>query len=173
MKKNGFTMVELLAVLILLGVLVIIAIPAYLSVYTSIRRENLNSKISNIETAALKYGSSIKDEIKDTDGKCISTSVSELIKNGYLISESDKENAIYNPTNDHALDGTIKVCYNMTTFDIEAYYLTDFNTSTYYYKGEYVLYNGKIYECVINYPGKGGIYATNSSSKKYFELIEY
>ena len=94
MKKNGFTLVELLSVLIILGILVVLTIPAFANIYTGVRRENLNGKITEIKAAALKYGSKIKDEIKDASGSCIETNVAELIEKGYLISESESDNVI-------------------------------------------------------------------------------
>lgn len=41
MKKNGFSLVELLAVLVILGLLLVLLVPGYLQVYSSIRRTTL------------------------------------------------------------------------------------------------------------------------------------
>ena len=174
MKKNGFTLVELLSVLIILGILVVLTIPAFANIYTGVRRENLNGKITEIKAAALKYGSKIKDEIKDASGSCIETNVAELIEKGYLISESESENVIYNTVDNTTLDEQIMICYNIPKFDIEAYYVYNFNSNKYYYKNDMVKYHNpsnnkdEIYKCVIDYPAKGGIYSTNEKSKKYF-----
>lgn len=173
MKKNGFTLVELLATLIILGLLIVLTIPAYTTVYSGIRRENYNGKVSEITAAALKYGSSIKDEIKNANERCVTTTVDFLITKGLLVSESDSSNVIYNPTNEKPLDANIKICYSIPKFDLVAYYIQDFSEEKYYYKGEVVSYNNKMYSCVIDYPGKGGIYATNNKSKKYFEELTY
>lgn len=174
MKKNGFTLVELLSVLIILGLLVVLTVPAFTNVYSGVRRENLNAKLTEIKASALKYGSKIKDEIKDASGSCIETSVAELIEKGYLISESDSENVIYSTVDDKPLDEPILVCYNIPKFDLEAYYVYNFDSNKYYYKNDMVRYHNpstnkdEIYKCVIDYPAKGGIYATNAKSKKYF-----
>lgn len=173
MRKNGFTLVELLSVLIILSLLIVLCIPAYATVYSGIKRENYNSKVNEITLAALKYGSSIKDEIKNADGRCVTTNVDFLIKKGLLRSESDSTNVIYNPTTGQPLDANIKLCYSIPKFDLVAYYIQDFDETNHYYKGEFVSYNNKIYSCVIDYPGKGGIYATNDKSKKFFEEITY
>ena len=174
MKKNGFTLVELLSVLIILGLLVVLTIPAFANIYSGVRRENLNSKITEIKAAALKYGSTIKDEIKDASGSCIETNVDELIEKGFLISESESDNVIYNTVDNTTLDEQIMICYNIPKFDIEAYYVYNFNSNKYYHKNDMVKYHNpnnnkdEIYKCVIDYPAKGGIYATNEKSNKYF-----
>ncbi len=178
MRKNGFTLVELLAVLIILGLLIVLTIPAFTTVYSGVRRENLNGKITEIRAAALKYGSKIKDEVKDANDSCIETNVSELIEKGYLISESQSSNAIYSPVDNTPLDEPILICYNIPKFDIEAYYVYTFDSNKYYYKNDMVKYHNpnnnkdEIYKCVVDYPAKGGIYATNENSKKYFVLVK-
>ena len=63
--RKGFTLVEVLAVLVILGLLLVITVPAYTSVYTGIKRQNLQSKITEVKTAAKKYGETIKDDIKN------------------------------------------------------------------------------------------------------------
>ena len=45
MRKNGFTLVEILAVLVILAILIALAIPAYTSIMIDVRRDNYNSKI--------------------------------------------------------------------------------------------------------------------------------
>lgn len=173
MNRNGFTLVELLGVLIIISLLIVLSIPAYASIYTNVRRENYNSKIKEITNAALKYGSNFKDEIKNSEGRCITTNVDFLIKKGELLSEEDIKNVIYNPTNGEELSGDIKICYSLQDFDLVAYYVQNFEESKRYYKNEIVTYSDKMYRCVIDYPAAGGIYATNDKSKKYFEEVTY
>lgn len=174
MKKNGFTLVELLSVLIILGLLIVLTIPSFANVYTGVRRENLNGKITEIKAAALKYGDTIKDEVKNASGSCLETNVAELIEKGYLISESDSENVIYSSVDNTPLDEQILICYNIPKFDIEVYYVYNFKSNKYYYKNDMVKYHNpsnnkdEIYKCVIDYPANGGIYATNDNSKRYF-----
>ena len=78
--KKGFTLIELLAVLVILGLLIVIAIPTYVTIFNGIRRDALQNKMTEIETVALKYGSTIKDEIKND--VCRRVSIDEFIKKG-------------------------------------------------------------------------------------------
>ena len=89
--RKGFTLVEVLAVLVILGLLLILTVPAYTSIYAGIKRQNLQSKITEVKTAAKKYGETIKDEIKNTGAACYQTSIEKLIKDGYLVSDTDKD----------------------------------------------------------------------------------
>ena len=174
MNKNGFTLVELLAILIILGLMVVLTVPAFTNIYSGVKRENLNGKITEIKAAALKYGSKKKDEIKDASGSCIETNVAELIEKGYLTSESDSENIIYSSVDNTPLDEQILICYVIPKFDIEAYYVYNFDSNKYYYKNDMVKYHNpsnnkdEIYKCIIDYPAKGGIYATNDKGRRYF-----
>ena len=55
-NKNGFTLVELLAVIILLGVIVAIAAPNILGVFNQNKKNLYCTKIAILETDAIKWG---------------------------------------------------------------------------------------------------------------------
>ncbi len=174
--KKGFTLVELLAVLIILGLLIVIAIPSYTQIYASIKRSNMQSKVKEIETAALKYGNLIKDDIKKSQGNCTVIKVDTLIKRGYLVSEHDVDAVIYDPTTNSPLDGDIHVCYCKSKMDITANYVIPFNAFKVYHEGDTVIYNNKIYECLNDYTdihkkNPPGIFGTNEDGKSYFREI--
>lgn len=105
------------------------------------------------------------------------TNISELISKGYLLSESDYEDVMYNPTDNKAMLGNIKVCYCTTTYDVKSHYVVDFNARQIYHKGDQVLFDNKLYTCVYDYPGNNlGIKATFYDQKKkkdlsYFEEL--
>lgn len=181
MKKNGFTLVEVLAVLIILALLIAISIPAYMFILRDVKRDNYRSKITEIETAANKYGEKIKDEIKSAGNSCYHMSIADLIHMGELISESDKEDVMYNTTDNKPMLGDILICYSTSDFDIHSYYTVEFNKDTIYHKGDKVsIYdetNEKvlIYECVHDYPGNGSrineTYEEDGKQLPYFEEI--
>ena len=50
--RKGFTLVEVLAVLVILGLLLILTVPAYTSIYAGIKRQNLQSKITEVKTTS-------------------------------------------------------------------------------------------------------------------------
>lgn len=166
MKRNGFTLVEILAVLIILALLIALSIPAYVNVFNSIKRDNFNAKVIEVETAANKMGEKVKDEVKNAGRTCMESDISKLISKGYLISESEYDDVIYNPTDNTALSGKVKICYCPTTYNIESHYVVDFNARVVYHKGDKVLSGNKIYICNYNYPGNNlGINATFHDEK--------
>lgn len=172
MKKNGFTLVEILAVLVILGVLIALSIPAYTTVMIDVKRDNYNSKVKEMEIAANKYGEKVKDEVKNTGNACYNQEISSLVRRGYLLSESDYEDIILDPITNEAYKGTIKTCYCKKTYDIKSYYVEDFNPANVYYEGNHVLYKNRIYICKYKYPGNvangiNGIFHDDKKNKDY------
>lgn len=58
MRKNGFTLVELLAVIVLLAILMVIAIPNAFKLAGNVKNQAYNTKIELIEKAAQEFGQS-------------------------------------------------------------------------------------------------------------------
>lgn len=125
MNNKGFTLVELLAVIVLLGLLVGLAVPGIINGSNKSKERTLNTKIKNIEKAAIMYGQDnrnlISKKISDDeykycfkDGKLIENcyyyekdgkttiTVEDLAKgfdgNSYI--KFDKEEKIVNPTDE-------------------------------------------------------------------------
>lgn len=63
-KKRGFTLVELLVVIFILGVLMVIAVPGIMSISTKMKDRGLDSKIEAIEEAAVVYAQENSNKIK-------------------------------------------------------------------------------------------------------------
>ena len=87
MKKQGFTLVELLVVVAIIAVLSIIIIPSIISVNNTINKRMLSEKEEHIETAATLYASKNDDIFNGVDEVYIY--VRELIDFGYLTVDVD------------------------------------------------------------------------------------
>lgn len=174
--KNGFTLVELLAVMIIMGLLLVITVPAYTEVYSGIRRNNLTGKLNEIDSAAYKYGEKIKDEVKNAGSSCENITVATLIEKGYLMSDIESEPVILNPTTNEPLDGVIKICYCLNQYDIKTYYTKPFIINNIYYPGDFVTYNDgngeKIYECLRKYDKGTGIHSTVIEHNKQYNYFK-
>ena len=58
MKNNkGFTLVEIISVIVLLGLIIGIAVPSVMNASTNVKKKTLQTKVDNIEQAAVLYGS--------------------------------------------------------------------------------------------------------------------
>lgn len=96
MNRKGFTLVELLAVIVLLGVIGGIAFASVRGIYGSINENMLDKKVEIIEEAAKLYGDNIKGTIINSTKKynghpCMAIKVSDLVNEKYL--EKDNDNA--------------------------------------------------------------------------------
>ena len=70
MKKNkGFTLVELLAVIVILAIIMIIAIPAVLETMTSARRKSFSEYAMKVSTGAEKQY--LEDQLTSNPGACV------------------------------------------------------------------------------------------------------
>ncbi len=95
MKKNGFTLVELLSVIVILGLVMAIAVPSVMGVMGAIQKNMLKEKASIIAEAATLLGEDIKGSVMASDLKyknfsCKSFIVSDLVPN-YLKKDNDNE----------------------------------------------------------------------------------
>ena len=122
MKKNrGFTITELLAVVVILGLIVAIAVPVYFNVSKSVRENEYKSKKSYIESIASRYA----EENNATTAQVFS--VGQLVASGYMSAEdyvdSDGTSIPYlaNPTNSND-----NLACHTVTITVENY---DYNAS--------------------------------------------
>ena len=65
MNKKGFTLVELISVVVLLSIILILVIPAYTQIEGQIKNSNLKNKKSMISNAMLEYANTnLLDKLK-------------------------------------------------------------------------------------------------------------
>ncbi len=117
-NRNGFTLVELLAVVVLLSVLLVMAVPAVLSFTNRMKQDMFCNKVDTVIKSAQLYGqdnmASISNErigkstsdscvingtvrLDATSGiKCVKTNVSTLLAKNYLSKEAETKNGTPN-----------------------------------------------------------------------------
>ncbi len=121
--KKGFTLVELLAVIVLLGVIMGIAFTAVGSIQKGVKKKMLDEKITMIEEAAELYGDEIRNDIlaasrhyyeNGASYQCTSVDVKFLVDNKLLT--KDDENCttgkcIINPLDNTYMDNMTVIIY--------------------------------------------------------------
>ena len=108
-NKKGFTLVELLAVVAILGIVSVIAIGAYNGISNRSKQKAYDSKVSQIETSAAKWAR------ENNIDRTTSISVNKLVVEGYLTADEATENGlsiIKNPkTNENMICKMIEISY--------------------------------------------------------------
>lgn len=94
--KKGFTLVELLATITILGIIALLLVPTVTGVISNFRNDSSENQKKSIVAAAKLWGSDHRLELPTTEGETMCVSVAEL-KNGYLeddIVDPDTKEAI-------------------------------------------------------------------------------
>ena len=144
--KKGFTLVELLAVIVIIGVVTLIAVPAITKNISSSKERLYKVQVQDIELAAKKWAT---DSYESLDKEYLNSSyvsIAMLQELGYLSKEK-----IYNPKNKEVMLGCIEVSYNT-------------NDKTYGYK-----YDDYNVDCSIK-ANKGYYYKKNDSGNWVIDL---
>lgn len=103
MKKNGFTLIEVLGVIILLGVLSVIVVPVVRDSIKQSKRKAYDKQVNTILTAAKNWASDNINYIWE-DGYFID--IETLKQTGFL---ENKE--IINPVNKEEMTGCVEITY--------------------------------------------------------------
>lgn len=112
-KKKGFSIPELLAVIVIMGILVTIATASYNGISKSIKEKTYQSKINLIKAKAMEYAS-------DNNVNAETISVAKLINEGYLDveNETDSNEKLNNPNGGYLDCYQININKNVDDYDI-------------------------------------------------------
>lgn len=86
-KEKGFTLVELIVVMAILGILAALAVPRFGDVLSDTRKKANEANIAMIQKAAELYIT--MEEIEVFEGKKIT--INELVNHGYLTTDNESD----------------------------------------------------------------------------------
>lgn len=126
MKNKGFTLVELLAVLIVLSLILLIVIPSVSGTLRASRKSSYDKQIKVLETAAEKWG------VENINLLPQSNSSDSLVLdfNTLYTSGQITKYPIINPITNKELEGCILITYNNQYQQYEYRYTEDINKCT-------------------------------------------
>lgn len=96
MSKKGFTLTEMLAVIVLLGILMTFTVVSVAKIRENSINNLYNDKIIYVETASKEWGN---DNLNGLSEGCTYVSVNALITWGYISGDNDDKSALLDPRN--------------------------------------------------------------------------
>ena len=112
--KKGFSLVELLAVIVILGLVVLISIPIVNNSINKAKEEAREVQIEEIIKAAKKYAIKNSYILPEVAGTYSHIEVQTLIDENYI--DTDK---IIDPVTETELTGCISICYKCSEVEYE------------------------------------------------------
>lgn len=120
MNKKGFTLVELLAVIVLLAIITTIAVTSMSAIHNNSLKKLLETKIEQIESAAIIYGQENPNEL--TEKNCVVDGVTysfcKTVKVGDLIAGNFFESGVFEGNDRVLINDVTKKNMNEDTVQI-------------------------------------------------------
>ncbi|MEG0021575.1 MAG: type II secretion system protein [Bacilli bacterium] len=120
MKKNGFTLVELIAVISLIAIIGLIAVPVVEGIVKRSKIKIYNTQLEEIYSAGKKYSTENSELITNDPNVTTNVCLKVLKEQGYL--ENTK---IVDPRDDSVMNGKIVIKYIDTSKSYSYNYSTD------------------------------------------------
>lgn len=106
MNKKGFTLAELIGVIVVLSLICLITVPAIASVLKSNKKSLCETQLNNILVAAKSYASENILSMPINDGEYKTITIKDLVDNGFI--DGDIQNPVTKENFDLELEITIK-----------------------------------------------------------------
>lgn len=107
--KKGFTLVELVAVIVVLALVILVAFPAITGIMGDSKERAYKEQVSLIEDAARRWGSANNDRLSENE--VVKVNVETLIREGYISNENST--VLKDPTdNSKNMNGCVEIKYN-------------------------------------------------------------
>ena len=134
--NKGFTMVELLTVIIILAAIMIIAIPSYTRVSDDIKEKSLENKTDVITHSTLKFVKlHLIDDIKPAGNTCTLEKncckyydlYDFVLEYGLYTSEDEDDEGliVINPVTNTKLNGVVRIYYDKDILDLKGEFIQD------------------------------------------------
>ncbi|MBQ7136574.1 MAG: prepilin-type N-terminal cleavage/methylation domain-containing protein [Bacilli bacterium] len=119
MRNNkGYSLIELLGALVIIGLILLIVIPAVSRLLTSNDSKEYNNYLKIIETGAKRYAEEQEDDLgSGKDIGCIEVSIDDLISEGFIKKFEDKDITCTGKVRLNNSKGKLKVSINLTCSD--------------------------------------------------------
>lgn len=110
-NKNGFTLVELLAVIVVLAIIITIAVPSAISISNKIKAKMEETKRQMIVDAAKLYGQENPSSVVNSIDNCSNSkiTVGTLVNDGYIKKDDVKNGNVVNPKDNSSMNN-LKIC---------------------------------------------------------------
>ena len=134
LNQKGFTLVELMVVIAILGILAAIAIPKFSDSTSAANTAKIAADLRTIDSALVMYqanGGVVADGTKGTTA----TTVLALVSKGYLVSEPTTPAGLYYLEGEKQTTALTKGnSYSIDAANVRAYLIKSANTSDKFYK---------------------------------------